>query len=70
MALSDGTLATLNFYPQIYQNLLASQMPLSQMFLLCNIFKVGEMITEIVQGATMRETIVLTDESPKVIIRD
>ena len=45
-------------------------MPLSQMFIFCNIFKVGDIITDIIQSESKKHCYILTDGSPKVITLD
>lgn len=66
LSLSDGTLATLNFYPHTYDNLVSNYVPLTQLFRLCNIFKVGDLISDFVSSSSL--CYVTTDQgAPKII---
>jgi hypothetical protein len=48
LSLSDGTLATMNFYPHTYDNLVSNYVSLTQLFRLCNLFKVGDLLSDFV----------------------
>jgi hypothetical protein len=66
LSLSDGTLATLNFYPLTFDNLVSNFVPLTQLFRLCNIFKVGDLISDFVSSSSL--CYVTTDQgAPKII---
>jgi hypothetical protein len=67
LSLSDGTLATLNFYPLTYGNLVSNYVPLSQLFRLCNIFKVGDLISDFVSSSSSLCYVTTDQGAPKII---